>query len=360
MATDWLSIGSGAAGSLLSSIGSIWSAAQQKKENEKNRQFQAKQAELSRQYNTQMVNAQNFYNSPSETVKRLLDAGINPALAYNNGSPIGSVGVGSTSQMGSGSGGLSPTPIDSSGLSNIGINSANADVAKSQAGLNEIELAYYPQTKQKEFAIADSVVWMNNTQGNLNDEESRAVAVHSAKLKAETDKIQQEFKNLKIEEGILDDEAIIKNLEALYSSETIPRNSRLVESMIEKYASEVDLNYATIGNMAQMFTLLQLLHTSQANLNDETRKHVGKMIEDLQNKIDNFNPLLKRLYEIDIDKGELILKWQPWLNAAEIFSSVGEVAVQFLGKGFLGRILNLGGKEPKSGRGGSRSSKKRK
>lgn len=76
----------GAAGGLLSSISSAISANKQikaqKEENALNRQFNADEAQKSRDFELDMFNRTNSYNDPKQVVARLSKAGLNPALAF--------------------------------------------------------------------------------------------------------------------------------------------------------------------------------------------------------------------------------------------------------------------------------------
>ena len=88
--------GLGFAGSVINSyVGNQYnkqSLRAQQLENEKNRQFNAQQAEISRQYGLDIMHEQQRYNSASAQVDRLIQAGLNPALAY------GQIGDGSRSE----------------------------------------------------------------------------------------------------------------------------------------------------------------------------------------------------------------------------------------------------------------------
>ena len=71
---SWLAAAITGVGSLASSV---FNASSQKKENQKNRDFQR-----------EMWNANNEYNKPINQMSRLEEAGINPHLAYANGQPM--------------------------------------------------------------------------------------------------------------------------------------------------------------------------------------------------------------------------------------------------------------------------------
>ena len=120
----------GGMGDLVSGISSAKNAKQQiqfqREENQLNRDWQTKQAEIARQFNLseriasqnfqqQMVNQQNEYNTPAAQVQRLTQAGINPQLAMSGGAGLSSVSASpSASNQAS-----SPTPAGVQGLSPV-------------------------------------------------------------------------------------------------------------------------------------------------------------------------------------------------------------------------------------------------
>ncbi len=88
-----------AAGGLASSlISSIASSITANRQNRKNREFQAKQAQLARDWQEDMYNK---YSSPSAMVKQYQEAGLNPALALGGQGQTftGTSGMTSGSQM---------------------------------------------------------------------------------------------------------------------------------------------------------------------------------------------------------------------------------------------------------------------
>lgn len=133
---DPFSAGAAVLGSVMSMISANKQLKAQREENQKNREFNAKESALSRQYNTQMVNMQNDYNNPRNVMARLSAAGINPALAYSNGSSVlGSVGIGSTSQQASSSGSVGTALPDFTGLGQAGLIAAQTAKTQEEAGL---------------------------------------------------------------------------------------------------------------------------------------------------------------------------------------------------------------------------------
>ena len=67
-------------------VGGIISNIGNKNEGRINREFQAQQAQLARDWQEDMYNK---YSSPSAMVQQYKDAGLNPALMFNNGQSVG-------------------------------------------------------------------------------------------------------------------------------------------------------------------------------------------------------------------------------------------------------------------------------
>lgn len=187
----------GAAGGLLSSIGSAISTSKmikaQKQENALNRQFNAEEAQKARDFESEMFDRTNSYNNPKNVVNRLVDAGLNPALAFG-GFQNASFGGNSAAAF-SNNGVGSPLP-DFTGLSSAGRSYLDAQEAQSRIHLNESEA-------RKRESETD---WMNILNQNLDELQkigidlSRAdlsMKPNEAKLLAENVQIaNQTFKNL--------------------------------------------------------------------------------------------------------------------------------------------------------------------
>lgn len=178
-------------GSVASSIGGIFQA-------RANRRFQAEQAQLQREfnsaeaqkardYNTKMVNEQNFYNSPSEQVKRLVSAGLHPALAYGGNGAVQNIGVGSTSAQASSSASPSGASSDFSGFSNIASsleaysNSRNADSVRH---LNDTELRYRDEILSGNVKLLSSDVELKGSAKKVADVQADFLAKDMSRLDA--------------------------------------------------------------------------------------------------------------------------------------------------------------------------------
>lgn len=101
--------------------------------------FNAEQAALNRQFQVDMWEKNNLYNSPEAQLKRLMAAGVNPNMMFGNGYNA----VGSSAP--SGSQATSPGSIANGFLSHtaqVANLMANAQKNKSDADLNKVQLTY--------------------------------------------------------------------------------------------------------------------------------------------------------------------------------------------------------------------------
>ena len=75
-------------GALISGGASFLNGLFQGGQNKANRKWQSAENQKARDYNTQMWKMNNAYNDPTKQMERLKNAGINPHLAYSEGSPM--------------------------------------------------------------------------------------------------------------------------------------------------------------------------------------------------------------------------------------------------------------------------------
>lgn len=88
-------LGSGIAGSIGGAVSTKSANAMNYKINQMNNEFNAAEAQKSRDYMTDMWNKTNEYNSPSAMRQRLVEAGYNPYLGLNSGAAGSASNVGS-------------------------------------------------------------------------------------------------------------------------------------------------------------------------------------------------------------------------------------------------------------------------
>lgn len=247
----------GAAGSLL---GGIFSSNQsvknqkmaieaQRQENEKNRVFNAKQAELARQYNTSMWNAQNDYNDPSAVQQRLSKAGIHPALAYTSGQTMGSISMGNTGSQASFSGGISTPLADFSGIRDAANNAASAfgDLVESrnvesQTKLNEIEATYKAELGREEILNLRGDTGVKASVKNLTDEQVNEVVQRCANLREENVLIRNKAIEAASNANLADEKAYGQWIENQFGEERLDYKTLFAQADIRKALADADIS----------------------------------------------------------------------------------------------------------------------
>lgn len=240
----------GGAGSILGSIGSavggIFQASAnrrfQAKQAELQRQFNASEAQKARDYNTQMVNAQNFYNSPSEQVKRLVAAGLHPALAYGGNGAIQNIGVGSTSAQASSSASPSGASSDMSGFSSLGPSLgatlqslSQSDVNATIRSLNENQLKYYDEFARAGIANLNADLAYKFSLKGKTDAEIAEVCALTEQSKAAASLLGEQALNAQKEGEILEYEAVVKKFEARFAEDTY-------QDKVDAFAAEAKIS----------------------------------------------------------------------------------------------------------------------
>lgn len=153
-----------------------------------------KLAQQQNQWNVDQVNAQNEYNSPSNQVQRLVDAGLNPALLY--GTTGGNVIAGNQSSV----------PQSSNLANQLAWNGWNPDMSSlgslAENMLNEKKVQNDTQRVTNESAVVKSTLKVNESQiqeiGSrigLNEATIRNLEEQNKQIQANT---QQALANIKL------------------------------------------------------------------------------------------------------------------------------------------------------------------
>lgn len=111
-------LASGAASTIGNLLGTSSSNSKNMKINKMNNEFNAREAEKARQYQTEMWNKTNEWNSPKNVRKRLQEAGYNPYLGLDSSN------VGTAQSAGSSSSASAASPIQNNPLQFDGIQNA--------------------------------------------------------------------------------------------------------------------------------------------------------------------------------------------------------------------------------------------
>ena len=264
----------GVAGSLLGSLFSKKSSDKQLRmqvaENQKNRDFNAEQADIQREFITKQIADQNAYNSPSAVVERLKSAGLNPNLAYQQigaGQQISNFQGSSASSSGSVGAGL-PDFSGFNSLMQAAQVASNIELQKSQADKNsadaentridtktkEINNSYLPQILKGQISLQGSQLQLNTSELNLNSAELRKIDAEISQIDANIDQIRATVQGL--------------NLSNEQMAKALPYVIREVAARAD--ISEKQAKYYVAGVLSQigMQNSISALNYSQAELNE--------------------------------------------------------------------------------------------
>jgi hypothetical protein len=146
-----IGLGLGAVSGVSNVIGSVRSNSQNMKINRMNNEFNAREAEKARQYQTEMWNKTNEWNSPKNVRKRLEDAGYNPYLGLDS-SNVGTAQSAGSSSPASASPPIQNNPVQFDGFQNAistaiqmsnstKVSNAEANNLQGQKGLADAQAA---------------------------------------------------------------------------------------------------------------------------------------------------------------------------------------------------------------------------
>lgn len=280
----WRAISS-AAGGLLSSFLSSQShnnmLAMQKKENALNRSFNSREAEKQRAYLTEMFNATNAYNDPSQVVKRFRDAGLHPALAFGGFANASAPDSASSASSSGSVGGQLP---DYSGIQSAGnaaqqqkLIDAQARLADAQANKLNAETPWVDRLNQSIVNLNNSGFDLNISAANLNDKKGE-------ELEASVKHLNQVVENLKTQKVFTEEqikiatsEKRIKEIEANF------RGHQLLADL-EKTFTGIELDRTQIYRLSVLTTAEYQHYLSMAAVNNSNATLNSFQI-DINNKL---------------------------------------------------------------------------
>lgn len=260
-------------GSLAGSVFNYFSQKSTNEENarqaELNRQFNAQQAKLQRDWSQRMWNLNNLYNTPSSQMQRLREAGLNPNLAYGDlSSSAASLQTGGSS-------------AEAGGLPHLSAPNISFDAAATQKLLAETE--NIKQNTKKQEAETDifasdakfrdalnqsnidtnsSVIILNRSSANLNDQEATLIKPRLANLNAQSDLFIQTSEESKSRVQSINEDVISKKLDNLFKSETFEARVAEVYEKLRNLRANTTLTLQQFRSLC-ILTPLQALNLIQ-------------------------------------------------------------------------------------------------
>lgn len=259
---------------------------------QKQQQFAHDEAALNRQFQREMFDTTNAYNSPKAQVARMVEAGLNPALMYGSGA--GSIAA----QSPSGSAASAPSSPTPQGLSDLSLRAA--EIARINAETSLIK----SQTKNTDAATAGQLTFnqfqaqwitgqiecnsmtvkLGTSQLDLNEAQQKVLFKSLSKLEKECDVLDSTVKEIKAKTANLAADTYSKRVHTFL-------DTAIAKSQIQKMASECHLNYTQAKTLVQDILIKSRLADSQIELNNLNGIGIGIQNERLQIDLDIDNGL---------------------------------------------------------------------
>lgn len=247
----------------------------QREENEKNRKFAAQQADLAYQRQIEQWNRENDYNSPSASMARLKQAGLNPDLFYGSGVSNMSSGSLSSVSAGSASGSASPSqvPLDFSGIgqgaltaAQIRVMDAQADNLKADArkkgfegDILESDASVRDALNSQQFTLGEMEIRVKGSAADLNEQQISNLREDLRRLKLANDNYDVTLDNLRASTANMSSSAVKNLIEAKLATP-------LARAQIQAFAARVHLDYATAREVLTLLPYKALNIKADTNL----------------------------------------------------------------------------------------------
>lgn len=260
-------------GSLAGSVFNYFSQKSTNKENarqaELNRQFNAQQAKLQRDWSQRMWNLNNSYNTPSAQMQRLREAGLNPNLAYGDlSSSSASLQTGGATAEAGGLPHLSSPNISFDAAATQKLlaetKNINQDTAKKTAETDIFasDAKYRDALNQSTIDTNSSTILLNKSSANLNDQEATLIKPKLAHLNAQAALFTQLGEESKARIQSIGQDVISKKLDNLFKSETFEMRVTEVYEKLRNLRANTSLTLQQFRSLC-VLTPLQALNLLQ-------------------------------------------------------------------------------------------------
>lgn len=234
-------------------------------------QFNKEMLQNQQNFAVEQWERQNDYNLPKNVVKRLLDAGINPAsLAGNASTPAGAVGLPSASSAA----GTTMNPLDYQGVANNVTNSFESYFRnrnlKAQSEKTETESNRYRQMTPWEVKQLEMLSRKSGIEGDLAKTElAYQQAIQGQKISQAFGDTRLQIKSLML----MDKNMLEKDLQNKLMEVQLAYAPKLNQAQLNQY-------YATVNQIKAQISLIseQKNLTSEQRLNEAARR-IGIIVE---------------------------------------------------------------------------------
>lgn len=254
--------------------------AAQKQEQQANREYNLKLAQLQNRWNVQAWNMNNQYNSPSAQIQRLREAGLNSDMMYG-----GSVSGNTTSSAPSMTSGAPSAPMDYTNLAakkTIGqsiqealqneytkaqIDNIKADTSKksSETDILNIDKDFRAALLQGQLDTNNLNIKVGNKNIELTDKQIEQIQSNIRKIDADSKLVFENINKVRAEISNLDADTAYKKLKSIL-------DKNLNEATIKKIASETNLTNEQIRSLSHQLPYIITQYQDKHNLDAQQVK----------------------------------------------------------------------------------------
>ena len=290
-------------------VGNFLGNKQAEKNQQKQNEFNAQEAQKTREWQEKMWNLNNEYNTPLAQVNRLQDAGLNPNLVYGNGS------MQNVSPMASSSAQASSTPFNDSIAARHAKN-FDAIMRGLQTAITFQEL----KNKKAEGKNIESNTEKNNAEAQESQQRAKNLETEN-KFNLDTfdaRKVAIELQNQLSEQ---------QRLKLYADTQTATKQLDQIDAVISNLQSSTDLNKAQVENIhTNIARTLALLPKELEQMNAAITEALSRAVANkasanasnaqagyygaLSTQVSKLTPLLEKGAKLDNNFKEIQNKWE--------------------------------------------------
>lgn len=266
-------------------------------------QFNAQEAQKNRDFQVDMFNRTNSYNSPKAQMQRFMEAGLNPDLMYGNGASS----IAAQSPSGSQASGSSPiAAVDmQQRAANVALTQAQTRLIEHQADNLDADTVkkgaetagiltyneFQRQLLQGQIDLNGVQIKLGQSQIALNDQQAKVLYETVTKIQKETLVLDKTLDELSAKIRNLDADTALKKIQEVFERESL-------QPRLDEIASRIGVN------KAQVINLIESLAIQRAGLEIQGR------LADSQIELNNANKTFittsngRLQYDFEIDQGQ--------------------------------------------------------